>query len=56
MNLNLNERERERKRERDGGEGGEFGLVCFALIWFSGISTIVSYLMPSPVFAYTLNI
>ena len=31
-------------------------LVCFSLIWFYGISTIVDYLMPYPVFTYISNI
>ena len=26
------------------------------LVWFYGISTIVGYLMPSPVYTYLLNI
>ena len=28
----------------------------FGLVWFYGISTIVGYLMPNPVFTYVLNI
>ena len=28
----------------------------FGLIWFYGISTIVGYLMPNPVFTYVLNL
>ena len=28
----------------------------FGLVWFYGISTIVGYLMPNPVFTYILNI
>ena len=28
----------------------------FGLVWFYGISTIVDYLMPNPVYTYTLNI
>ena len=31
-------------------------LVCFALLWFYGISTIVGYLMPNPFYTYILNI
>ena len=30
-------------------------MVWFNLVWFSGISTIVGYLMPNPVFTYILN-
>ena len=33
--------------------------VCvstFALLWFYGISTIVGYLMPNPLYTYILNI
>ena len=31
-------------------------IVCFSLVWFYGISTIVGYLMPNPVYTYILNI
>ena len=30
--------------------------ICFDLVGFYGISTIVGYLMPNPVFTYILNI
>ena len=30
--------------------------IWFGLVWFHGISTIVGYLMPNPVFTYILNI
>ena len=30
--------------------------ICFGLIWFYGISTIVGYLMLNPLYIYTLNI
>ena len=30
--------------------------IIFGLVWFCGISTIVGYLMPNPLFAYTFNI
>ena len=30
-------------------------ILLFGLIWFSGISPIVGYLMPNPVFTYILN-
>ena len=33
-----------------------FYLWCLCLVCFDGISTIVSYLMPNPVFTYILNI
>ena len=29
------------------------GMIWFGLVWFYGISTIVGYLMPNPVFTYT---
>ena len=29
--------------------------IKFGLVWFYGISTIVSYLMPNPLFTYILN-
>ena len=28
----------------------------FGWVWFYGTSTIVGYLMPNPVYSYTLNI
>ena len=31
-------------------------LVWFGSVWFDGVSTIVDYLMPNPVFAYILNV
>ena len=31
-------------------------MIWFDLIWFYGISTIVGYLMPNPVYTYKLNI
>ena len=31
-------------------------MVCFGLVWFDGISTIVGYLMPNPLYTYILNI
>ena len=30
--------------------------VGFGLVWFYGISTITGYLMPNPIYTYTLNI
>ena len=30
--------------------------IWFGLVWFYGISTIVRYLMPNPLFTYILNI
>ena len=30
--------------------------IWFGLVWFYGISTIVGYLMPNPVYSYILNI
>ena len=33
-----------------------FRRVIFGLVWFYGISTIVGYLMPNPVFTYISNI
>ena len=30
--------------------------VLFSLVWFYGISTIVGYLMPNPLYTYILNI
>ena len=32
------------------------GLVWFGLVGFYGRSTIVGYLMPNPLYTYTLNI
>ena len=29
-----------------------WGLVCFSLVWFYGISTIIGYLMPNPFYTY----
>ena len=39
----------------------KLGLVWFGLVWlgwvrFYGISTIVGYLMPNPLYTYILNI
>ena len=31
-------------------------MVWFGLVWFYGISTIVGYLMPNPLYTYILNI
>ena len=31
-------------------------IKIIGLLWFYGISTIVCYLMPNPVFTYILNI
>ena len=33
-----------------------FEHYVYGLVWFYGISTIVGYLMPNPVFTYTFNI
>ena len=33
-----------------------FNSVCFGLVWFYGISNIVGYLMPNPLYEYILNI
>ena len=30
--------------------------ICFGLVGFYGISTIVGYLMPNPLYTYILNI
>ena len=30
--------------------------LLFSLVWFNGISTIVGYIMPNPVFTYILSI
>ena len=30
--------------------------IWFGLVWFYGISTIVGYLMPNPLYTYVLNI
>ena len=30
-----------------------YDLVWFGLVWFYGISTIVGYLMPNPLYTYT---
>ena len=30
--------------------------IGFGLVWFYGISTIVGYLMPNPLYTYILNI
>ena len=30
--------------------------IGFGLVWFYGISTVVGYLMPNPLYTYTLNI
>ena len=30
-------------------------LVWFGLVWFIGISTLVDYLMPNPVYSYISN-
>ena len=35
----------------------EVWIMClFGLVWFYGISTIVGYLMPNPLYTYILNI
>ena len=31
-------------------------MIWFGLVWFYGISTIVGYLMPNPLYTYILNI
>ena len=31
-------------------------MIWFGLVWFYGISTIVGYLMPNPLYTYMLNI
>ena len=31
-------------------------ILGFGLVWFYGISTIVGYLMPKPLYTYILNI
>ena len=31
-------------------------MIWFDLVWFYGISTIVGYLMPNPLYTYILNI
>ena len=31
-------------------------ILCFGMVWFYYISTIVDYLMPKPVFTYILDI
>ena len=36
--------------------GGVLSIVWFGLVWFYGISTIVGYLMPNPLYTYILNI
>ena len=33
-----------------------FGLVWFGLVWFHGISTIVGYLIPNPLYTHILII
>ena len=30
--------------------------ICFGLVWFDGISPIVGYLMPNPLYTYIFNI
>ena len=44
----INILKRKRKKQRT--------IYLFCLVWFSGTSTIVGYLMPNPVFTYILNI
>ena len=34
----------------------QWGFGGFGLVWFYGISTIVGYLMPNPVYTYILDI
>ena len=34
----------------------EVEVYMFCLVWFYGISTVVGYLMPNPVFTYISNI
>ena len=31
-------------------------MIWFGLVWFYGISTILSYLMPNPLYTYIKNI
>ena len=31
-------------------------MIWFGLVWFYGISTIVGYIMPYPLYAYVLDI
>ena len=31
-------------------------MIRFGLVWFYGISTIVGYLMPNPLYTYILDI
>ena len=31
-------------------------MIWFGLVWFYGISTIVGYLMPNPLYTYISNI
>ena len=31
-------------------------MIWFGLVWFNGISIIVGYLMPNPLYTYMLNI
>ena len=33
-----------------------FKCIGFGLVWFYGISTIVAYLIPNPVYTYILNV
>ena len=33
-----------------------FCLVCFGLVWFYGISTIIGYIIPNPFYTYILDI
>ena len=56
---NIKEIKRNIRAGMTGWENG-FTRNCardrISLIWFYGISTIVGYLMPSPVFTHILNI
>ena len=31
-------------------------MICFGLVWFYGISTIVGYSMPNPLYTYLVKI
>ena len=39
-----------------GHEWNWFGLAWFGFVGFYGISSIVGYLMPNPLYSYILNI
>ena len=42
--------------KKDKGKKRHEHTHCFGGVWFYGISTIVGYLMPNPVFMYISNI